>query len=75
HVNHDDRLELLTWPVTGVVNWRPRDTHSLDAWHQSLPAGMVSTTTLQGETWFRNVIANPSANASAITQAITDVQL
>ncbi len=75
HVNHDDRLELLAWPVTGIVNWRPKDIHLFDAWHQSLPSGMVSTTTLRGQKWFRNVIANPGADASAITLAMKAVHL
>ncbi len=75
HVSQDDRLELLAWPVTGVVNWRPKDPRLFDGWYQSLPQGMVSTTTLRGEKWFRNVIANPSANASAITDAIKAVHL
>jgi hypothetical protein len=35
---------------------------------------MVSTTTIHGEKWFRNVIANPMANALAITEAIKAVQ-
>jgi L-2,4-diaminobutyrate decarboxylase len=70
HVSQDDRLELLAPPVTGVVNWRPKDIQSFDGWYQSLPQGMVSTTTIRGEKWFRNVIANPIANALAITEAI-----
>jgi L-2,4-diaminobutyrate decarboxylase len=74
YVSQDDRLELLTLPVTGVVNWRPKDTQFFDAWYQSLPQGMVSTTTIHGEKWFRNVIANPMANALAITEAIKAVQ-
>ncbi len=74
HVSQDDHLQLLALPVTGVVNWRPKDTQLFDAWHQSLPQGMVSTTTIHGEKWFRNVIANPMANALAITEAIKAVQ-
>jgi L-2,4-diaminobutyrate decarboxylase len=73
YVSQDDRLELLALPVTGVVNWRPKDTQFFDAWYQSLPQGMVSTTTIRGEKWFRNVIANPMANALAITEAIKAV--
>jgi L-2,4-diaminobutyrate decarboxylase len=74
-VDRDDRLELLAWPVTGVVNWRPRDTRSFDAWHRSLPEGMVSTTTVHDERWFRNAIANPGVNASAIIEAIEAVRV
>ena len=75
HVNHDDRLQLLAWPVTGVVNWRPKDLSLFDAWHQALPQTLVSTTTLRGERWFRNVVANPMANPLAITEAISAVHL
>jgi len=74
-VNDDPRLELLAWPVTGVVNWRPKDLSLFDAWHQALPREMVSTTTLHGERWFRNVVANPMANPLAITEAISAVHL
>jgi hypothetical protein len=35
----------------------------------------ASTTTLRGKKWFRNVIANPRANASAITEAMNAVYL
>ena len=73
HVDHDDRLELLARPVTGVVNWRPKDAHLFDGWHRSLPQGMASTVTLRGERWFRNVIANPNANASVIAEAMKAV--
>jgi L-2,4-diaminobutyrate decarboxylase len=75
HVNGDDRLELLAWPVSGVVNWRPKDPSLFEGWLQSLPAAMVSTTTLRGEKWFRNVIANPLANASAMIEAMNAVHL
>jgi L-2,4-diaminobutyrate decarboxylase len=73
HVDRDDRLELLARPVTGVVNWRPKDAHLFDGWHRSLPQGMASTVTLHGERWFRNVIANPNANASVIAEAMKAV--
>jgi hypothetical protein len=36
---------------------------------------MASTTTIHSEKWFRNVIANPSADALAITDAIRAVPL
>jgi L-2,4-diaminobutyrate decarboxylase len=74
-VSQDDRLELLALPVTGVVNWRPKDSQLFDRWNQALPQGMVSTTTIRGEKWFRNVIANPRANVLAITDAISAVRL
>ena len=73
HVCQDDRLELLARPATGVVNWRPKDKHLFDSWHRSLPQGMVSSTSIHGEHWFRNVIANPNADALAITEAIRTV--
>ena len=75
YVSQDDRLELLAQPATGVVNWRPKDKHLFDSWSQSLPQGIVSSTSIHGETWFRNVIANPNAEALVIADAIRAVSL
>lgn len=75
YVSNDDRLELLAPPLTGVVNWRPRGNQLLAGWSQLLPHSMVSTTTIHGEKWFRNVIANPCADALEITDAIRAVPL
>lgn len=75
YVSHDDRLELLAPPLTGVVTWRPKDSQLFGGWSQLLPQHMVSTTTIHSEKWFRNVIANPSADALAITDAIRAVPL
>lgn len=75
HIKRDDRLELLTWPTTGVVNWRPKDLSLFDDWHQSLPSAMVSTITLHGEKWFRNAVANPNADPLAIIEVMRAVRL
>jgi len=61
-VRHDPRLLLLTAPQSGIVVWRPRDTKTFDKVLQALPSGSTSTTTLDGERWFRNVAANPNAD-------------
>lgn len=75
HVSADERLELLAWPVTGVVNWRPKDTSVFEQLHRRLPAGLVSTTTLGGEPWFRNAVANPNADVSAIIEAMATARI
>ena len=63
-------LELWQRPVTGVVNWRPRDVspervrpHLRDAW--------VSLADIAGETWFRSVPANPLAGPHRVVDAVT----
>jgi len=62
-------LELWRRPVTGVVTWRPRHEPAArvrarmrDAW--------VSTATLNGETWFRSVAANPRAQPEHVVHAV-----
>lgn len=69
----DSRLELLTEPRTGIVVWRPRDDSAFDGYLQQLAPGAVSTTTIAGQRWFRNVAANPNADIRRIAQVIADV--
>ena len=70
YVGSDPRLVLLAPPRTGIVVWRPRDEESFDAIHQALPIGAVSTTTLAGQRWFRNVAANPQADVDALAREV-----
>ena len=62
-------LELFGPPVTGVLLWRPRDG-SADRLHALLPQGLASKAVLKGETWLRNVGANPLADPELIAAAV-----
>jgi L-2,4-diaminobutyrate decarboxylase len=68
-VKEDPRLHLLAWPATGVVVWRPRQK-SLQEVAALLPAGLASQTTLNGETWFRCVSANPNVEIDVVIAAV-----
>jgi L-2,4-diaminobutyrate decarboxylase len=69
-VTREQRLELLMEPQTGIVVWRPKDSARLDEMRRRLPFNAVSTTTLQGQDWFRNVAANPNVNVEALVRLI-----
>lgn len=64
HLFEDERTELLGWPMTGVVNWRPAnaDVEAL----ASMLEGICSTVEVGGALWLRNVAANPNAQVSLI---------
>jgi glutamate/tyrosine decarboxylase-like PLP-dependent enzyme len=65
-------LELFRRPVTGVLLWRPRD-QDIEGFRKRLPAGLASKTMVHGETWLRNVAANPLAQPDLIAAAVTDI--
>ena len=73
-IHQDDRLALRDPPQTGILNWRPRDVEHFERWQQALPVGLASTTTLHGERWFRQVFANPNADAERILEVIRSVR-
>lgn len=70
HIKHEPSIELRCEPETAVVVWRPRDPTILVAVSNNLPVGLASQTTLDGERWFRNVAANPSADIELIKAEI-----
>ncbi len=63
-------VELWGEPKTGIVVFRPRHREVADFADQ-LPAGMVSTCTIGGESWCRAVAANPLANVGEIVEHVT----
>ncbi|HUH59911.1 MAG TPA: pyridoxal-dependent decarboxylase [Candidimonas sp.] len=73
-IARDPRLELFAAPQAGIVVWRPRDDNAFDSYLRQLAASAVSTTTIAGRRWFRNVAANPNADVRRIAQAIADVR-
>jgi len=60
--------ELLCRPQTGVFNWRPTSGVT-DLLVQELK-GISSTVLIDGESWMRNVAANPHADAQEILKRI-----
>ena len=62
-------LELWRPPVTGVVNWRPREASSHDL-RDRLHEAWVSVATVDGETWLRSVAANPRADPAHIVRGV-----
>jgi L-2,4-diaminobutyrate decarboxylase len=66
----DARLELLMEPQTGLVLWRPRNQTQAEEVYSLLPDGAASLTTLDGQTWLRNVAANPNADIETLIRAI-----
>jgi L-2,4-diaminobutyrate decarboxylase len=71
----DSRLELFAAPQTGIVIWRPHDDSAFDGLLQQLGPAAVSTTTIAGRRWFRNVAANPNADIRRIANAIVNTSL
>jgi L-2,4-diaminobutyrate decarboxylase len=69
-IKYDPRLVLHAEPQTGIVVWRPADAETFDKLLQRLPQGSVSTTTIAGQQWFRNVAANPNANIDLLIAEI-----
>jgi len=64
-----DSIELWAPPTTGITLFRPL-TCSVEALYERLPEGMLSTSTVQGDSWLRSVAANPMADVDRIVAAI-----
>jgi glutamate/tyrosine decarboxylase-like PLP-dependent enzyme len=64
-----DRLTLWSQPQTGINVFRPVDSTAA-AFVQAVPAGMLSTCVLSGETWVRSVAANPSVDVDLVVDLI-----
>jgi L-2,4-diaminobutyrate decarboxylase len=68
YLANDDRVELNQYPVTGVLNWRPK--------HQNFDTvadkmGQTSSKTkIDGAFWLRQVAANPNADVAKIWEKI-----
>ena len=60
-IESDPRFLLWGPNKTGVVVWRPVNTEPSDV-RSRLQNGWVSLTDVDGQTWFRSVAANPSAD-------------
>lgn len=60
-IESDPRFLLWGPNQTGVVVWRPVDAAASDV-RNRLKNGWVSLTEVDGQTWFRSVAANPSAD-------------
>lgn len=70
YLKNDLRTELKQLPETGVLNWRPINN---DADRMFVRLGeIVSKTKIGGETWVRQVAANPNANIIKIWQKISN---
>ncbi len=65
-------LQLWRRPVTGVVNWRPREASPGDL-RARLRDAWVSVAPIDGETWLRSVAANPRADPAHVIRAARDV--
>ena len=64
----DPRCDLRQSPDTGVVNWRPKAA-PIEPTLRALSA-TASRIAIEGETWIRNVAANPHADLDAVWQRI-----
>lgn len=67
-LSSDPRCALRQPPETGVVNWRPK-ARPIEPVLLLLGA-TASRTAIGGETWVRNVAANPHANLDAVWRRI-----
>ena len=68
-IARDSNWRLFAEPETGVVLFRPAAGDSEAAWGR-LPAGLASTTKINGETWLRCVAANPNVDVETILDAV-----
>lgn len=66
-----DDCDVLAAGTTGIVVWRPRNRDTREVFER-FPEGLASITTIGGETWVRNVAANPSANMPLLFEHISD---
>lgn len=62
-------LELWRRPLTGVLNWRPRHQPAEEV-RARLQDAWISTATINGDTWFRTVAANPRADPQHVVNAV-----
>lgn len=68
-----DHAELFDWPETGVVAWRPAGEIDWRQILEAVPAGAMSTTVLDGQTWLRHVFANPNAEPERLIQRLGEL--
>ena len=70
-VSAQPKLRLLCEPVSGVVVWKAKggDTDTLHLLDR-LQTGAASRLTLNGETWVRQVAANPLLDSQSVINAI-----
>ena len=62
---------LVPWlSVTQLSAWPTRDTATLGAAFDTLPQGSTSRIIIHGETWFRNVAANPNIDIDELIAGI-----
>lgn len=69
YVKNHEALELLGWPETGVILWRPQGI-DFGRFAAKLPNGLASTTMLAGQQWLRCVAANPVVDIDAVIAAV-----
>lgn len=62
-------LELWNRPVTGVVNWRPRDQDPA-AVQARLRDAWISLADIDDDRWFRSVAANPLADPQHVVNVV-----
>jgi L-2,4-diaminobutyrate decarboxylase len=65
----EPRLVLWRPPVTGIVNWRPRDA-DVEEVRRRLRQAWVSTAVIDGKTWLHSVAANPAADPDHVVRAV-----
>lgn len=66
---HPD-LEARSRPHSGVVCWRHRSVTVEEIRTHLPPEVLVSTTTVDGESWLRSVAANPMADPALVVAAV-----
>jgi L-2,4-diaminobutyrate decarboxylase len=69
HIEQADELELWNQPQTAVNVFRPRHITTTELL-TALPAGMLSSCVIDGETWARSVAANPLADVDLVAASI-----
>jgi L-2,4-diaminobutyrate decarboxylase len=69
-IESDPRFLLWGPNQTGVVVWRPVDAAASDV-RNRLENGWVSLTEVDGQTWFRSVAANPSADPNYLFDQVS----
>lgn len=69
YLENDPHVDLFAPAQSGVLLWRPKHETSQDL-RSRLPKGMSSLTEINGQSWVRQVAANPMADLKRITEAI-----
>jgi L-2,4-diaminobutyrate decarboxylase len=72
-IRGDARLELFSSPTTGIVVWRAIESKTAQRLLQKLPAGMISTVTIDQHKWLRNTAANPNVDMPLMIETIKKV--